>query len=361
MGDRPSLRPTMETRLSRRALMRLGLISGAGVTFAPLLAACAPAATSPTVAPSSAAAKATPKPATVSAQIGLQNVEFAGSLAADQQGFMQAVNLTQQLLAFGPNVQPVTVVAGGTALAGVIGGADTFLKARASGIPVVAIGVMYQKAPSGLVSLAKNPIRTPKDAVGKKIGLQAGARGPWATILSLAGLKESDMTIVPVQFDPTPLVQGQVDGFWSFAFNQPLVLQAQGLDTVFMTAFDAGYKFYGDVIITTDAAVKANADELARWLGATQKGWDYTFAHVDEVAKLVVDKSPALNLDLKQQTAQLKAEQAFMTSSKGIFSMDQATWQAGIDILKSLTQLDKPITAAEVMNTSILEMAAKGP
>ncbi len=339
-------------------------MTGTGAAIAPLVAACGPAgpaATSPSAAPATATAKPTLTPATVKAQIGVQNVEFAGSIAADQQGFMKNVAIMQELLAFGPNVQPITVVASGSALAGVIGGADTLLKARASGIPVVAIGTMYQKAPSGLVSLAKNPIRTPKDAVGKRIGLQTGARGPWATILSLAGLKESDMTIVPVQFDPTPLVQGQVDGFWAFAFNQPLVLQAQGLDTVFMTAFDAGYKFYGDAIITSDTAVKASANELARWLGATQKGWDYTFGHVDEVAKLVVDKSPALNLDLKQQTAQLKAEAEFMKSPKGFFSMEAATWQAGIDILKSLNQLDKPITAAEVMNTSILEMAAKGP
>src|SRR6266511_471020 len=286
-------------------------MTGTGAAIAPLVAACGPsgpAATSPSAAPATATAKATLTPATVKVQIGVQNVEFAGSIAADQQGLMKAVAITQELLAFGPNVQPVTV-----------------------------------------------------DAVGKRIGLQTGARGPWATIQSLAGLKESDMTIVPVQFDPTPLVQGQVDGFWAFAFNQPLVLQAQGLDTVFMTAFDAGYRFYGDAIITTDTAVKASANELARWLGATQKGWDYTFGHVDEVAKLVVDKSPALNLDLKQQTAQLKAEAEFMKSPKGFFSMEAATWQAGIDILKSLNQLDKPITAAEVMNTSILEMAAKGP
>ncbi len=339
----------------------MGLLTGTGAALAAACGPATPTAASAAPATATATAKPTPKPATVKVQIGVQNVEFAGSIAAEQQGYLKAVNITQELLAFGPNVQPITVVAGGSALAGVIGGADTFLKARASGIPVVAIGTMYQKAPSGLVSLAKNPIRTPKDAVGKKIGLQTGARGPWATILSLAGLKESDMTIVPVQFDPTPLVQGQVDGFWSFAFNQPLVLKAQGLDTVFMTAFDAGYKFYGDVIITTDTAVKANADELARWLGATQKGWDYTFGHVDEVARLVVDKSPALNLDPKQQTAQLNAEQDFMKSPKGFFAMDAATWQAGIDILKGLNQLDKPITAAEVMNASILEMAAKGP
>ena len=354
----------MDPRLSRRDLLRLGAVAVGGPAIAPIIQACgqaaqAPASSAPAVP--TASAKPTLAPASLNVQVGVQNVEFAGILAAEDQGYLKALALTETLLPYGPNVQPVTVIAGGSAQVGVIGGADTFLKARASGIPVVAIGTMYQKAPSGLVSLAKNPIRSPKDAVGKKIGLQSGARGPWSTILNLAGLKESDMTIVPVQFDPTPLVQGQVDGFWSFAFNQPLVLQAQGLDTVFMTAFDAGYKFYGDVIITTDQAAKDSADALSRWLRATSKGWDYAFGYPDAVAKLTADKSPALNLDVKQQTAQLKAEKDFMMSSKGIYAMDQATWQAGIDILKSLNQLDKPITATEVMNTSILETAAKLP
>jgi len=350
----------MDSRFTRRELIRIGAGAAGAAAIAPLLEACAgPGAQATPTA--DASAKASLAPLSVTVQVGVQNVEFAGIIAAEDQGYLKSLALTETLLPFGPNVQPVTVVAGGSAQVGVIGGADTFLKARAGGIPVVAIGTMYQKAPSGLVSLAKNPIRTKKDAVGKKIGLQAGARGPWSTILSLSGLKESDMTIIPVQFDPTPLVQGQVDGFWAFAFNQPLVLQAQGLDTVFMTAFDAGYRFYGDVIITTDQGAKDNADALARWLRATSKGWDYAFAYPEAVAKLVADKGPALNLDVKQQTAQLKSERDFMSSSKGLYAMDQGTWQAGIDILKGLNQLDKPITAAEVMNTSILEMAAKLP
>ena len=362
-GDAIACRATVDPRLTRRDLLRLGAFAASSAAIAPIIQACGPAAQAPaSSAPvATASAKPTLASASLNVQVGVQNVEFAGILAAEDQGYLKALALTETLLPYGPNVQPVTVIAGGSAHVGVIGGADTFLKARASGIPVVAIGTMYQKAPSGLVSLAKNPIRSPKDAVGKKIGLQSGARGPWSTILNLAGLKESDMTIIPVQFDPTPLVQGQVDGFWSFAFNQPLVLQAQGLDTVFMTAFDAGYKFYGDVIITTDQAAKDSADALSRWLRATSKGWDYAFGYPDAVAKLAADKSPALNLDVKQQTAQLKAEKDFMMSSKGIYAMDQATWQAGIDILKSLNQLDKPITAAEVMNTSILEAAAKLP
>src|SRR5207244_12089168 len=127
-----------------------------------------------------ASAKPTLAPASLTVQVGVQNVEFAGILAAEDQGYLKSLALTESLLPFGPNVQPVTVVAGGSAQVGVIGGADTFLKARASGIPVGASGTMYQKAPSGPGSLAKNTIRTPKDAVGKKIRPRPGAPGPWS-------------------------------------------------------------------------------------------------------------------------------------------------------------------------------------
>jgi ABC-type nitrate/sulfonate/bicarbonate transport system substrate-binding protein len=341
--------------LSRRDVLKLGLAGVGGLALADLIVACGPQGAAISSSPSA--------PVTVKVQIGVQNVEFAGMFAADAQGYLTKRNVTQDLLAYGPNVQPITVVAGGSALVGVIGGADSFLKARASGIPVVAIGVMFQKAPAGLLSLAKNPIRTPKDAVGKRIGLQAGARGPWSTIVKLNNLKESDFTIIPVQFDPTPLVNGQVDGFWSFAFNQPLVLKSRGLDVVFMTAFDAGYKFYGDVLFTTTDNLKSGTNALARWLAAVAQGWTYAFDHTDEIAKLTANRSPSLNLDVTQQTNQLKAEKEFMTSDvtakKGLFWMEQSVWQTGIDILRDQNALEKPITAAEVINTSVLEQSAK--
>ncbi len=343
---------------TRRRFLKLAALSVGSVSLPGVVGACA--ATSPSASPRASLSSASSlAPATVKAQIGTQNVEYAGVFAAETQGYFKAAAITDQLLAYGPNVQPVTVVAGGGALVGIVGGADTFIKAYASGIPVQAIGVMDQKAPSGLLSLAKNPIHTMKDAVGKKIGLQSGARGPWATIVELNGLKASDFTIVPVEFDPTPLVQGQVDGFWSYAYNQPIALQAKGLDVVFMTAFDAGYKFYGDVIFAAEQAISSSADALARWLAATAQGWTYAFANPATVAKETVDRSPSLDLNVTQQTAQLKAEQEFMTSSDttqhGLYWMDEAVWQAGIDILTSQKALQKPVTAAEIMTLSVLQ------
>jgi NitT/TauT family transport system substrate-binding protein len=388
----------MTTRMSRRVL----LLRGTGlVSMAGLLAACGPgapggssgpaataavpppvqpttAATSAPAAPATAAAKPTSAqavpPATTSAnsaqavalkvQVGTQNVEFAGMYEAEQQGYLKSENISQSLLPTGPNVAPVTVVSGGGADLGILGGADSLIKARSSGVPVKAFGVLLQKAPSGLLSLASNPIKTPKDAVGKKIGLQSGARGPWSTILQLNGLDEKQMTIVPVEFDPAPLVNGQVDGFWSYAFNQPLALQAQGLDTVMMVAYDAGYKFYGDVLFATDQVIKDQEDALVRWLRASAKGWEYTIAHPEESAQFTVNRSPELGLKVDQQIAQNKAQIDYVTSAltkqKGLLWMEPATWQVGIDILDKLGQLNGPVTVDDIQTTTLLEKAFGG-
>jgi NitT/TauT family transport system substrate-binding protein len=330
-------------------------------------AATAPATTKPAAAPTTAAAVIAPAPSTpasLKVQIGVQNVEFAGTFEADQQGYLKAENLAQDLLATGPNVAPVTVVSGGGANLGVLGGADSLIKARASGIPVKAFGVILQKAPSGLMSLASNPIKTAKDAVGKRIGLQSGARGPWSTILQLNGLEEKQMTIVPVEFDPAPLVNGQVDGFWSYAFNQPLALQSKGLETVMLIAYDAGYKYYGDVLFATDQVIKDQEDTLVRWLRATVKGWEYTVAHPEEAARFTVDRSPELGLNVDQQVAQNNAQIDYVTSdltrANGMLWMDPATWQAGIDILDKLGQLSTPIKVDDIQTTTILEKAFSG-
>ena len=39
----------------------------------------------------------------------------------------------------------------------------------------------------------------------------------------------ASVTIVPVQFDPAPLVNGEVDAFMSFLTNQPIQLELKGI------------------------------------------------------------------------------------------------------------------------------------
>ena len=56
---------------------------------------------------------------------------------------------------------------------------------------------------------------------GKKIGVQATNEAVWNAFLKANKIDAGSITKVPVQFDPTPLTTGEVDGWFSFVTNEP--------------------------------------------------------------------------------------------------------------------------------------------
>ncbi len=350
--------------MSRRAflarLSRLGVgVVGVGSAMT-LLEACSGGASRP-----SASAVASLTTASVKVQLlWIEDVEFAGLFAAESQGYLKAAGLTQTLIPGGPQVNAIQSVAGGVAPIGLIGSTDQVIQARANGIPVKAIATFFQRGPFGVMSLASAPIQTVGDLVGKKIGLQAGGRASFDEMLSANGMTPGQVTIVPVGIDPTPLVTGQVDGFWSYAFNQPLELEAKGIKTAMLLASDAGVPSYGDVIFTLDSVLQQQEALLVRWLRATVQGWQYAIAHTAEMAKYTVDKSPSLKLDLVQQTAQSAAQVPFVTSaltkSKGLLWIDPAAVSKSIELNVKTGLIKSPVKVEDVMTTTILEKAYGG-
>ncbi|MBO0702202.1 MAG: ABC transporter substrate-binding protein [Candidatus Dormibacteraeota bacterium] len=294
----------------------------------------------------------------------IEDVEFAGNLATEKQGFGKAEGVKQSLIPGGPQTNAIQAVAGGSAPIGLVGGSDNISQARASGIPVKAFATTYQIGPSGLMSLAKNPIKTMHDAIGKKIGLQAGARPIWNEMLAVNNIPASKMTIVPVGFDPSVLVNGQVDGYWSYAFNQPLTLEQQGVKVHMMLAQDVGVPSYGDVIFTLDHVLQNQEDLLVKWLRATVKGWQYFLANPDAMVSYTVKRSPSLKLDPTQQKAQAQAQMHYLTSDltkrKGLLWIDKQVFQKGIDVLMKTNQIHTAPKIDDVMTTSVLEKAYGG-
>lgn len=363
-------------KLGRRALLgragRVGLgLAGAGA-LAPILGACQQPAT-PAASPSGAAGTATAAASTQAAAahvkvqlLWIKNAEFMGMYAAESKGFLKAENLTQELLPGGPQVNAIQSVAGGAAPVGLIGSSHSIIQARANGIPVKAIATQYQTGPFGIISLSKAPIRTIKDAVGKRIGLQAGARPTFAQILKINDLTEDKFTIVPVGIDPTPLVSGQVDGYWGSATGQVNDLKAKGFDVVMMLASDAGLRYYGDTVFTLDSVLAQQEDLLVRWLRATIRGWQYASdpGHVEELAKLTVEQSPELKLDLSVQKAQAAAELAFLTSpltkAKGLMWIDPKEFESEIETNLKIGQISKRVAVDDVVTTKILEKVYGG-
>jgi ABC-type nitrate/sulfonate/bicarbonate transport system substrate-binding protein len=314
--------------MDRRAFLRRGIGTAAG-------AALAAAAWRPD-APGRAQAQ--PRAAV---QFGwVKTVEFAGSFIADDRGYYKAEGLDVDMLSGGPGIDVVTAIVSGRAMFGCGTGAQILAKARQQGAPLKVIGVLYQKSPLAVLSLKKNPIRTPQDLLGKRVGVAAADSIPWTTWLALNHLDASKITRVPVQFDPAPLVTGQVDAFLSFATEQPVELQVQGVPVEFFLLADYGYSSYSGCYYVLEDTLKARRDEVVRFMRAEIRGWEANVANPSLGAKLTVEKyGKALGLSYMSQYLGNKVTierlmQTPVTRQHGLLWMGEGEIAANVSLFK---------------------------
>jgi ABC-type nitrate/sulfonate/bicarbonate transport system substrate-binding protein len=301
-------------RLTRRSLLQRGLA----------LSASALALRSSLSAGTAFAAAAQP----LSVQLlWIKNVEFGGYWIADDQGLYASEGVAPNFLAGGPDIIVENVVAGGGADVGITGGLGSVVDANAAGADFVVFGSTYQTAPSGLVSLASNPVRTPQDLVGKRVGAQQGARPVIDAIFAINGLPAGQYTYVPVGFDPAPLVQGACDVYTCFITNQPLTLKSQGVDYVTATYSSLGFPDYADVLYAKRSFIANNHDVLVGFLRGSIRGWQANIQEATTAVDLAVNKYGVdLGLDPVQQAdenaAQIPLLQSELTRAKGLFWLD---------------------------------------
>ena len=199
------------------------------------------------------------------------------------------------------------------------------IEANNQGADLVVFATQFQKSPGGLVSLAKNPVRTIHDVLGKRIGLDPSAQATLDVALDNAGLPH-DYKVVNVSGDPQPLVDGQVDAMAVFVTSQPITLDRRGVANVAVTFDELGFPSYENVLIARRQSVEKDRDALVRYLRAVIKGWELNRQDVAAGAKKTFDLYGKDNsLDLVQQTEENRRQMPLMesalTARKGLFQM----------------------------------------
>jgi ABC-type nitrate/sulfonate/bicarbonate transport system substrate-binding protein len=317
------------------------------------------------VAGSAFAAPAAQSASTVSWQLGwTKSVQFGGFFAAIDKGFYAEEGINPDVRAGGPQINPISLVAGGSAMVGDAGSFDV-IRARAAGVPIKSFMAVFQKSPFCVMSLPENPIYTISDFAGKTIALPLDSRPTIEGLLTRGGVDPSTINFVPVGVDPSLLTTGQVDGYFGYATNQGLILKQQGVDVIIAYTYDLGLKEYGNTYFATDDRLNSDASLLVSWLRATSKGFDYAVAHPDEVADMMVNKYGSPGLDSAEQHAEANAQIDLYTSdltrTKGILYMDMDVWAQGADLaLNTFNLIQKPVSADELATLSLLQQAYGG-
>jgi len=275
------------------------------------------------------------------------SVEFAGFYAAVDQGYYAAENISVTLKPGTFDAQPWRDVAEGRADFGVTGG-DSLVIARSQGLPLRAIGTLFRRSPVVLMALRESGIRTPKDMVGKRVGIISPGLDNTNDIqliamLGNAGIPKTAVNLVLIEdYGPGSLTSGQMDVYNGFSTDEAVEAQLQGLDINLIFPSDYGVTIYGNVLFGNEKLIRENPDLVARFVRATFKGYQYAIEHPDEAAALALKYDPTL--DLESQLASMKAEIPLIdTGDAPLGTMDEAVWQGTVSILVEQGFIPAPI------------------
>jgi ABC-type nitrate/sulfonate/bicarbonate transport system substrate-binding protein len=340
---------TSAAAMTRRGLLALGGFAAAGLA----LAGCG--ANSGSGAGSSVAAGSLGQ--LKYAFSWLYDVTQAGPYVSDTKGFYKKVGFSSvQFTPGGPSaVSVLTQLANGSAQFGVSSPTE-IVAANKNGATFRVIGAMYQETPSCIVSLKGKPLTSPSDLKGKTIGVADSDKPAMFAFLAINGLKAADMKIVPFQYDPAPLIAGQVDGFLGYSTGDPISLQEAGHEAVILRFADFGYKTVTQTYVASTDQIAKSRSLLKAALRADIMGWRADIADPTEGATLAVTKyGKSLKYSLENQVACNKAEIVLMrtpaTEANGIFTVSKDLQS---ETVKTLALSGVKTTAADLFDMSLL-------
>jgi diguanylate cyclase (GGDEF)-like protein/PAS domain S-box-containing protein len=214
--------------------------------------------------------------------------QFAGYYAALQQGYYKQAGLDVVIHEGSPNKITVNEVLQDHAQYGVAN--SELVLARLKGNPLVVLAAIGQHSPSVLLARRELNVLSPSDLIGKKI-MMMGAKmdADFAVMFSNERISDDKLQIIPSSFDIQDLVTGKVDAFNSYLSNEPYYLKQQGVKFTILNPRNYGVDFYSDMLFTSEQELKRHPERVQAFLEASLKGWQYAFAHPNEIITLLLN------------------------------------------------------------------------
>ncbi len=238
--------------------------------------------------------------------------QFAGYYVAKAKGIYKDAGLDVTINPGGPDVAPPQVIAGGGADV-VIDWMPSALASREKGVPLVNISQTFKKSGLELTCRKDTGIKTPADFKGKTIGVWFGGNEyPFLAWMAKLGLKTDGspggIKVIKQGFNVDPLLQKQADCISTMTYNEYWQVIDAGYKPDQLVVFkysDEGVATLEDGLYAMESKLKdpAFVAKMAKFVGASEKGWDWARKNDKEAAKIVIaaDTTGAQTLHHQEQ------------------------------------------------------------
>jgi NitT/TauT family transport system substrate-binding protein len=275
---------------------------------------------------------------------------YTGFILADEKGFFRErdLNVTIEEGAGGAAVAQQIGV-GSPYFAGSGSGGGTAI-ARSAGVPVKSVGVIFPNISTVIFSRPERPINTPRDLVGKRIGLVAGSVtvNEYRALLRVAGIDRALVTEIGVNADPSSLLAGDVDALIDYAEQLPASLQAQNTPLVTMALSDHGVRQYGLNLIANEAALadETRAAQIRGVAEAIYRGYDALRSDPADAVEVYMARYPQKNRAYVERSINITAG---LLGDDPIGAQNAEGWQATLETLRSIELVDDSVTVEQLM------------
>ena len=285
------------------------------------------------------------------------DVQFAPFYVAQQEGHFAAAGLEVEIRhEQAPDVQ--RLVASGEAEFGVADATDVMI-ARTQGLPIRYISTLYQSFPVALIGDTADVPADPSGLAGMSVGTPGRFGSSWHALLALldaGGLTPDDITVREYpQFNQADgLSNGDVELITGFRNNEPLRLEARGMDVGLMTIDDVAPlpgpgMIVGDDLLADDPElVRAFAEAVAAAQADVIADPDIGFAAAEQAVPAVAE-DPEVARAVLDATVELWEGDGFADGA-----IDEELWATGYETMRELDFIDGSVPVEEMIATDVI-------
>ena len=224
--------------------------------------------------------------------------QFAGYHMAKEKGFYKDVGLDVEIVpfVFGLDI-PSSVEQG---LVDFAVGRESLIIERARDRKIVALYALFQVSPFVFLATEASGIRSVEDFKHKRIMATKDdtEEASLQALFHSHHISTTDYTSLAHTHDILSLVEGHTDVISAYLSKTPFELERMGISYRVFYPKDYGFDMYSDFLYTSEALIERDIATVNAFKDASLKGWEYTYANIEEAAKYIFDHDNTQNLSL---------------------------------------------------------------
>ena len=268
--------------------------------------------------------------------------EHGGFVAADVHGFFKDEQLQVDIIpgSVGAPQQVITELAAGRILFAV-SDADNVVKARAAGVPLVAVMTAMQNSPRCIMVHRASGITSLQELSNVELAISESR--PFALWMKKK-LPLSNVSMVPFSGSVGEFLLKPDFAQQGFIFSEPFVAKEKGGDPLALMVSDLGFNPYASLLVTTEDVIEQQPELVERVVRACLRGWQQYLDDPTQTNQAINAQNSDMSLAALQYGAQEMVKLCQVRTADGqnieIGHMDLNRWTTLVQQIEEIGEID---------------------